>query len=161
MFNPIQTIGLSFTVAYVRGGKHNYGVHLSYAQIIPQTIQINDSLNGKMNGFNVSCNLIGIDITPKSSFSSIVLGAGFNAGRLRIASDAYRSQKNPFFAPALYFNPRFFIGHLAIGLRAEYQFDVTKTGWRSVNLSNKTTGFNPIDIRQTGLLTYLSVGWKF
>lgn len=161
LFKPIQTIGLSLTATYVRGGKHNFGIHLSYVQIIPQKINITDSLTGTINGFNFSYNIVGIDITPKSKFSSIVIGCGFNTGRLRITSDSYRAQKNPFFAPALFFNPRFFIGHIAIGLRAEYQFDISKKGWRSVNISNKLNTFSPSNLKQSGLLTHFTIGWKF
>lgn len=158
---PIQTIGASLTAAYVRGGTHIYGFHISYVQIIPQKIAINDSFNGAINGFNLSCNLLSIDLTPKSQCSSIMIGYGFNTGRLRITSDSYRSQKNPFFAPALFFNPRFFLGHIAVGLRAEYQFDISKKGWRSVNISNKVNTFSPSSLKQSGLLTHFTIGWKF
>ena len=160
-FEPIQSIGISLNVAYVREGEHNYGIHVSYSQIIPQKIQVNDTINGKINGFNFSWNFYGLDLTPKSKYSSIILGAGFNTGRLRIKSDSLRSQKNPFFAPAIFFNPRLFIGHFSFGFRADYQFDISKTGWRSVNLSNKTNTFSPLNLKQTGLITYLSLGWSF
>lgn len=158
---PIRTIGLSLTVAYFALGKHDYGMHLSYVQVIPQKMQVNDTMNGNINGFTFSCNISGIDITPESTYSSIIFGAGFNTGRLRITSNSYRAQKNPFFAPALYFNSRFFLGHITIGLRAEYQFDISKKGWRSVNISNKTTPFTLMGLRQSGLVTSFSVGWKF
>lgn len=158
---PVQTIGISLTAAYVREEKHNYGIHLSYSQIIPQKIQLNDSIAGKINGFNFSFNYYGIDITPKSTISSLMFGLGFNAGRLRIITDSYKGLKNPFFAPALFFNPRFFIGNFVIGLRADFQFDITSKNWRSVLISKKQTNISAPKFNQTALLTYFTLGWRF
>lgn len=158
---PIQSIGLNFNVAYVRERRHDFTIHFSYTQIIPQKIQLNDSITGYINGFNFSNNLYGIDLTPKSDFSSIVLGLGFNTGRLRIKTDEYRSLKNPFFAPSLFFNPRFFFGHFSMAIRTDYQLDISKTHWRNIKLSNKSSTLSAPNLKQTALLTYLSLGWRF
>lgn len=157
---PIQAIGISFTSTFLLWRLHNTGFHLSYSQVVAQKIAINDTLNGKVNGFNFSCNIIGYDLTPKSHVVSLVVGGGFNTGRLRITSENLRSQKNPFFAPTLFFNPRFFVGPVVIALRFEYQFDVSKKGWRSVNVSKELDGFLLNNFSHTGLLTYFSVGWN-
>lgn len=160
VLKPLQTFGLSLSVIYSQGNRYDFGVHSSYSQIIPQKINVNDTIEGIINGFNFSYSIYGINLTPKSKFSSIILGVGINTGRLRIKSDIYKSQKNPFFAPVLSFNPKFYLGKIVLGFRTEYQFDVSKKGWRSVNFTNREKSFPVLKFNQSGLITYFSIGWK-
>lgn len=160
--NPLQTIGLSLTGTIDADEvAHYYSTHLSYSQIIPQQFSINDSLSGKINGGFFSYNIIAYDFTPRSIFSSVLLGGGFNTGRLRVSADGYRSLRNPYFAPALFFNPRFFIKNIAISLRTEYQFDVSQKKWKPVRLSQKQERFDLENLNQSGLILNLCIGWKF
>lgn len=160
--NPLQTVGLSLTYTVdATSIAHYYSTHFSYSQIISQQFSINDSLSGKINGGIFSVNLLSYDLTPKSKFSSILLGGGFNTGRLRISTDGYRSMRNPYFAPALFFNSRFFIKHLAISIRTEYQFDVSQKRWKPVHFSRQGERFSLENLNQSGLVLNLCLGWKF
>jgi hypothetical protein len=159
---PLQTIGLSITYSMSEDlVSHKYSTHVSYSQIIPQQLSINDSLLGRINGGIFSFNIFGYDFTSKSKVSSVILGGGFNAGRLRVSADDYRSLKNPYFAPAVFFNPRFLIKRLAISFRAEYQFDVSKKRWKSMVFSQKGSSFELENLNQSGLILHLSLGWRF
>ena len=62
-------------------------------------------------------------------------GLGLNTGRLLIKSASYKTQKNPFFSPALFLNPRILIGKVVLGIRLDYQIDISRSSWRSVNVS--------------------------
>lgn len=156
---PVNSIGLSVSSFLLLNKKYTTGFHYSYAQILPHDININDTLIGRINGFNYSMSLASINVTPKSKFSNVSFGIGFNAGRLRMKADDRRSQKNPYFAPALFFNPRFFIGPVVIGLRAEFQVDISKSTWRSVNVNKDQMPFTINEFRQTGLIPSFSIGF--
>src|SRR5690554_8135183 len=43
IFNSIQTIGVSLSGIYSNGDKHSYAIHFSYAQVISQKINVNDT----------------------------------------------------------------------------------------------------------------------
>lgn len=156
--NPIHSVGFRTGAVIQTFNVIEYAFNMGYTQIIPQRIMVNDSLQGRINGCHFSLNYLGFDITPNSSYASILFGTGINFGRLRISTNAFKAQKNPFFAPTFYFNPRFFIGKFIIGLKAEYQFDISKRNWRSVLISQKEKGFNVESLRQTGLFFNLSLG---
>jgi len=158
--NPIQTVGFCVTSTFLLNKKYRYPGHMSYSQIIPQKVNVNDTLSGFIKGFNFSCVLWGLDLTPNSIVSNIGLSVGFNTGRIKISSRDYRTQKNPFFAPSIVFNPRFFIGRLVLAMRAEYQLDISKNGWRSVTVgvNEKTFEAQPFD--QSGLILSFLVGLR-
>ncbi|MCR9171397.1 MAG: hypothetical protein NXI10_02825 [bacterium] len=156
---PVNSVGLSVSSYYLANKKFQAGFHYSYAQILPHDINLNDTLTGRINGFNFSLSLASINVTPKSKHTNIAFGIGFNTGRLRMTAQNRRSQKNPYFAPALFFNPRFFLGRFVIGLRAEYQFDISRPTWRSVNVNADQTSFALSEFRQTGLIPSFSIGF--
>ena len=159
-WQPIQSVGFSMSAFYFMNSAFKNGFHYSYAQIIPQKIHLSDTLSARINGFNFSLSLASLNLTPRSKHTNISFGIGFNAGRLRMVSDGRRSQKNPYFAPALFFSPRFFLGRVVLGLRAEYQFDVSRKTWRSVNFSKEKPPFALDEFRQTGLIANFTVGWR-
>jgi hypothetical protein len=157
--NPIQTIGVSVSGAYTRTHRHDYAAHYSYSQVIPQQILLNDTLNCKINGFVLSVNLFGIDLLPKSKIANCIVGFGFNTGRFRISNNEYISQKNPFFSPTVFFQPKILIGPIVLSVRADYGFDISKSSWRSVQFTNKNNGMNLNPLKQTGGIIYFSIGW--
>jgi hypothetical protein len=159
-FQPVQSVGLQISTFEPSEGQFRLGNMVSYSQIIPQEVMINDTLNGTINGFNFGMTMLQYNLTPKAKWSIIAVGFGFNTGRMRMKNKEYRSQKNPYWAPALFFNPQFLIKRFAIGLSASYQFDVSRRGWRTLNISNKELDFELNEFRQTGLMANVSIGWK-
>lgn len=157
--NPIQTLGISFSGAYKRGERHDYAIHLSYSQVIPQQIIINDAIKSEINGFIFGLNMLGKDLLPRSKNANCIVGFGFNSGRLRVSSEGYKQQKNPFFSPTLSIQPKINIGPIALSIRYDYSFDISKSNWRSVNFTNKSNVLNLTPLKQTGGIIYLSMGW--
>lgn len=158
---PVQTVGITVSSFFYNSNKKRIGFHYSYDQIIPQDVNINDTLNARINGFNYGMSLASFDLISSSKVCSLPIGIGFNTGRLRMVSENRRSQKNPYFAPAVFFTPRFFIGNFVIGLRASYHFDISRKTWRSVNVNSDQTPFALDEFRQTGLIANFCIGFKF
>ncbi len=159
-FQPVQSVGFLINVFEPGEGKYRLGNLISYSQIVPQDIRINDTLNGKINGFNFGLSLIQVNLTPNVKWSFIGLGFGFNTGRMRITSEAYRSRKNPFWAPAIFFNPQFHINRFVIGIKTSYQFDITRRRWQPLKFSNKSQDFDLNEFRQTGFNANVCIGLK-
>ena len=159
---PIETIGLALNVTYVRNDERIYGMRLAYAVITPLELPlISDSINARVSGGHFSCLVPGMDLTPESRFSSVLLGWGFNAGRMTVRSDEYQSQKNPYFAPAILLNPKFFIRHLSLTFCVGYQFDISRRKWKDVLFAPDREQYDLPDFRQSGLNLSFGLGWKF
>ncbi len=126
---------------------------------LPQTITVNDSLDGKISGFNFGMTLVGVNLLPFSRHFSLYLGWGFNTGRLLVRANGYRAQKNPFFAPLVSFKPTVYFGRLALGVNAVYQWDISKRGFRPVNISNRSANFLLPTQKQSGLMLQFTLGW--
>ena len=159
-FSPVQTLGITVSSFTSSLSEQRFGFHYSYDQILPQDINLYDALSARINGFNFGISLASYDLTSKSKFCSLPIGIGFNTGRLRMASENRRSQKNPYFAPAVFFSPKFLIGDFVIGVRASYHFDISRQTWRSVNVNADQTPFTLNEFRQTGLIANLCIGFK-
>ena len=157
--NPIQTLGFSLSGAYTREQRHEYAVHYSYSQIIPQQIVLIDSINSIINGFVLGINMFGKDLFPKSNIANCIVSFGFNTGRFRISGNEYKQQKNPFFSPTLSIQPKIRIGPIVLSIRGDYGIDISKSNWRSVNFTNKNIGINLSPFKQTGGIIYFSIGW--
>lgn len=157
--NPIQTLGVSLSGAYTREHRHDYAIHFSYSQVIPQQILVNDSIKSKINGFVLGVNMFGIDLLPKSKIANCIVSLGFNTGRFRISGNEFKQQKNPFFSPTLSIQPKIRIGPIVLSVRGDYGFDISKSNWRSVNFTSKNIGINLNPLKQTGGIIYFSIGW--
>ena len=158
--HPIQTIGISLSGAYVRDKRHDYAVHYSYSQLLPQQITLFDTLNSHINGFIFSVNMLGKDLLPKSKNANCIIGLGFNTGRFRISGNDYKQQKNPFFSPTISLQPKLKLGSIVLSLRGDLSYDISKGNWRSLNFSTKTQRFDLKPFKQTGLMLYFSIGWE-
>ncbi len=162
VFNPIQTIGISFTQLVERNKTFDISnfetTYISYTQVIPQRFEINDSITGRINGGNFGMNIFSYNFELKPYKFYLFTGIGFKTGRLRISSPEYRAMVNPYFAPMIIIQPLIRFGPLAITLRGEYLFDVTKKDWKSVKLSKKSNLMEINEFRQTGLNISLCIG---
>ncbi len=110
--SAIEYVGLSFDVTYgdpLSGDElldsqesHSGGFRISYYQILPSGFNlIGDSARNILRG-GIFSYAMGADLAYRSKFSSVLLGFGFNSGRLvaRLSDNSLR--KNPFFAPAVF-----------------------------------------------------------
>lgn len=97
--------------------------------------------------------------TPRSRTLNLLCGTGFNTGRLLVKSKGFVSQKNPFFAPTIFLQPQLYVKHFRFSIKTEYQFDLSKVGWRSLNITKETAKFYLTPLRQSALIVNISIGW--
>jgi len=157
---PIQLIGLEFSGELsVTRGAYKYFGHLSYSQVVPQNVIINDSLRGNINGFIFSFSVFGWNLIPKSKIFNILLSGGFNTGRLRFSKNELLKQKNPFFSPNLTLHPKLAVGKVVLSLRADYEIDISSNRWRrTISAKGNTIPLNTFN--QSGATLFLCLGYK-
>jgi hypothetical protein len=139
--------------------EYTFYSHLIYSQIVPQTIQVKDTIKCKITGFvlGVAC---GKALITKSGLFSTFLYIGFNTGRLRMYGNELVNQKNPFFSPKVGLQPKIKLGRLAISFIIEYEYDISNSNWKRTYFSNNTkTNLN--SLRQTGITGQLGIGYVY
>jgi len=148
--NPVQLGGLQISDnKYVNKYLDYYGA-ISYRQVIPQNILV-QNITSKVNGFVFGLDY-GLSLGVSNKFK-VLVGIGFNTGRMKLHADNQIDLKNPFFSPKISIQPKLVIKKLVLSVRAEYDFDISKTDWRkrassstnTVILNNfKQSGFTPL-----------------
>lgn len=169
--NAIEYVGLSFDVTYgdpfngdeILDSKesHSAGFRVSFYQILPSYFRLSgDSTRNRLRGgiFSYAC---GADLTPKSRFSSVILGFGFNTGRIVAKLPDDSLIRNPFFAPAVSIDPKFFFGHFSLTFSLGYQWDISSRKWKDNKNSDTQSDHELPSIRLSGLSANAGVGWKF
>lgn len=157
---PISSIGIGLTGILVVNRKRRFPTSVHFNHLIPQKIALNDSIAGRVSGFNVGIPLTGWDVFSKKRWIDLILGAGFKTGRIRLFGDSRLEQINAYFAPCITIAPRFNFGKISLQFRAEYELDITRSRWRNVWFSNSPKAdLGPM--KSTGLSTSVSVGWVF
>lgn len=138
---PLNYLGLSITSSFKVNrrssfeGGYDFDGYLEYLHVIPQRITIQDSIEGKINGFNVGMTLAGIDLIKKERFD-LITSVGFNTGRVWMNGADDIKQKNPYFTPMVVVVPRVCIGRISIQLRCAYDFDITNKNWKRKGFSD-------------------------
>lgn len=153
--SPLQLVGIRACDYLHQGKKMDILQNFSYTQVLPHTIQVQDTIKGKITGCVWGIGIGGLLISRHLNFHYYI---GFNAGRLRMHGNELIRQKNPFFSPKAGIQPWFKFGRMAITAIVEYEYDVSKTSWRRTWFanSNKVT----VDrFRQTGLTAQLGVSF--
>jgi len=137
--SPVQMIGIGYSggFAFTRSSWLDFDGHLSYAQIVPHQLTINDSIKCNINGFVFSASLFGWDFFPKSKYFHLLFSGGFNTGRLRLGGNEWVRQKNPFFSPKLSLQPKIVIGKIILSVRADYEWDISSKNWRRTVFATK------------------------
>lgn len=147
-------VGFSVSESTSLNRKYNTDSHLDFLYMLPTTNQYTDSLKYKLGGFYIGFD-IGNDLFPKTKAFDLLLGLGFNAGRMKIlrqdltVSEDFYKYKNPYFAPKLTLEARVIIAkRLSLSVRGELQYDVTNSKWKRKQASlellkgSKATGYN-------------------
>jgi hypothetical protein len=123
---PVQLGGVAISDNYTVNKYVDYYGHISYCQVIPQTIQL-QNINCQINGFVFGVDY-GISVGTSKNFK-VLIGGGFNTGRLRLYESSQIDLKNPFFSPKICLQPKIAIKKLVLSIRAEYDFDISNTAW--------------------------------
>ncbi|MBS1635781.1 MAG: hypothetical protein JST26_07635 [Bacteroidetes bacterium] len=132
--------------------------HTSFQYFIPTNIQ-SDSLRFSLSGFNAGFDF-GKDLLYKSKKLDLLVCIGFKGGRLKLMredqlSHAKSYYTNPYLAPLILIEPKAILGPLCISLKAEYLFDISKTGWKHKSKNMPDIPYS----RFTGALLQLSLGY--
>ena len=150
---PVQLIGVGISDNYKVGSHLDCYGHISYSQVIPQIIQL-PGINCKLTGF-----VLGLDygLSIGSKAFKVLLGTGFNTGRLKIYENNQVDEKNPFFSPKICIQPKLAIWKIVLSVRGEYEFDVSKSGWRKTFFSSNNQVILA-NLRQSCYTVLFSIG---
>jgi hypothetical protein len=150
---PVQLAGIAISDNYFVNQHFEYYGHISYCQVIPQTIQLPNT-NCKISGF-----VFGVDygISVGSKIFKLLIGAGFNTGRLKLSAKDQIDLKNPFFSPKVCIQPKIAIKKFVISVRAEYDLDISNTKWyKTSSKSVNTVGVS--NFKQTCFTPFFCIG---
>lgn len=157
---PLTFLGIGVTTVLMVNRKFTFPAEICFSHLIPQSIELSDSVSGRLSGFNVGLPLAGYDLFNNSRNVDLLFGTGFNAGRIRLFGDARLEQVNAYFAPYFSFSPRFVIGKVVVRLRMMFEFDITRSSWRNVWFSSSPkVDLGPM--KSSGLSSSISIGWVF
>lgn len=157
--SPVQLIGIGYSGCFeVTRGSYNYVGHISYEQVIPQQLIINNTIKCNLNGFILSVSVLGWDFFPKSKNFHVLFTGGFNTGRLRLGGNELVRQKNPFFSPMISLQPKIAIGKIILSIRGDYEWDVSRKNWRRTLFANKNK-INLDTYKQTGASIFFCFGF--
>ncbi len=154
---PLQMISPGYSGYYNINREASCYGHFLYNYIIPQPVRINDSIHCKITGFVFSLAFGGALESENQHFLTMFY-IGFNTGRLRLYGDEQVRQKNPFFSPKIGIQPKLLIGKFIVTLIAEAEYDVSKPGWRRLNVANKDKT-DIANFRQSGITTLIGVSY--
>lgn len=152
--SPIQLGGIQVSDnKYVNRYLDFYGA-ISYRQVIPQSILIQNS-SPKLNGFVFGLDY-GLSLGISNKFK-VLVGIGFNTGRIKLYQSGQIDQKNPFFSPKISIQPKVSIKKLVLSLKGDYEMDVSNTAWSKVSKSSSNS-VSLINFKQSGFTTLFCIG---
>ena len=156
---PVSYVGIGITGHFItlRGEQGDHDGNLYYAQILPQVIRLNDTLNANISGFNFGFTVEGIDLFSKSRVFDAIICFGANTGRYKLSNAIYSTQKNPYFSPKIALLPRFVIGKIILLFNIAYETDISSKNWRPTYFS-KLPKNNLEKTSVTGLTIMAGIG---
>lgn len=94
-----------------------------------------DSLESKLWAWRLGAG-IGVDFLSRKKNMDLNLTIGANWGyyHLSITKDSKEKFYNPYFAPKVSLDYRIVVWKIAIGIHSEYQFDVSKSTWKTESI---------------------------
>jgi hypothetical protein len=163
---PISYVGLSITGffqastgVFSKKAWRNFCGQINFSQVIPQEIAINDSIAGKLTGFNFGSSVYGFDIFPNVGAFDLMMDLGFNAGRLRIYGSSLIKLKNPYLAPSIGITSRINIKRISMHIRGSYDYDITKKNWRRTFFS-RTEKVTISETKLSGIMIFAGIGYN-
>lgn len=153
---PLQFAGIGYSGALETNRTYTFYGQMSYCQILPQSFYVHDSLKCTLGGFIYSAFVWGKRLNLNQF--NVLLSLGFNTGRLRLYDGEFANQKNPFFSPKISLQPKLALWRLVLSVRADYEFDISRPGWRRTLFSKGPT-IELDRLRQSGLTLFFCLGW--
>lgn len=131
----VATVGLNLKYIYKVNRKGTADYNWNFDYFLPQTVTSASASSYTLKGYQWGTMMYGKDILHHSRHFDLILGGGFNVGKYKLNENngvQATEFKNKFFAPKLTSEFRIILGQtVAIGARAEYQWDTTARSWSS------------------------------
>ncbi|MFO0356285.1 MAG: hypothetical protein ACK50A_04965 [Sphingobacteriaceae bacterium] len=162
--DPVSTIGftlpngLYLNTAFLNKIYLELDIKLSYNQIIPKIIRIQDTINCSLNGFYATSNF-GVDIFRKKKKFHLIAIIGLDVGRLKIYNNDFINQTNPFIAPKIGLQPKLKFSKVLLTMSLEYSQDLSNFSWTKKGSHNDVITLNKLN--QSGIVTTIGVGYCF
>ena len=155
-----NAISLVFSGYGDSGSKEGKGAYalVSYVQIIPKKILINDSLDATLGGIYCS-GMRGFDLLNKNYDLDLVIFLGLEFGRLRLYGNSLLRKKNGYFAPKIEIQPKIKLKRLVIGGAIGYGYDISNSNWKDTWFS-KDKSYSLNKLRQSGFSWQVFLGWS-
>jgi len=153
---PVQTIGIGLSGSYVRNKRHPIATHYTYSKVVPQKIQLSDTISCIINGNSFSANF-GYDFFQKSKIANLLFTFGYSFGKLKLTSENWKWKKNGFFSPNISLQPKIKIKLLSLSLRVDYNFDTSHTYWKAKYKINQEK-YILETFRQSGISVFICIG---
>jgi hypothetical protein len=138
-FSSAMSIGLDYgghfsTTRYNAGTCSLYSFHM----LMPQRISsANDSIEFLMKGYAAQFDLLNLDFVETQKIT-VTIGLAWAFGRVKLVQETRGGSSsfyNSYFGPQLRTEFTGWIGkHLAVGVRAAYRHDWTRTGWKATGM---------------------------
>ena len=155
---PVQVIAFGPSGHFPSSrSKYFYG-HILFNSVLPQKVQLNDSINCRINGFVFSVAWgLGLATADKKFITMAYIG--FNTGRIRFSGNELVRQKNPYISPKIGIQPKLVLNKFSITFIAEAEYDISKTNWRRLNIATgEKTALAPF--RQSGITAMIGVSYR-
>jgi hypothetical protein len=162
--DPVSTIGLTLpnglylNTAFLNKIWLELDIKLSYNQIIPKTIRVQDTINCSLNGFYATSNF-GVDLFRKKKTFHLIVFLGLDAGRIKISNKDFINQTNPFVSPKIGIQPKIKFSKLLITMSLEYSQDLSNYSWTKKGSSSDNITLNKFN--QSGIVTSIGLGYCF
>lgn len=153
-------LGFSFEEMFMTGREGYFDGHLTYQFILPKSYDFSDTINYKLLGFQLGMDY-GKDLFPECQPFDLLIGIGFNTGRLRLLQkdirieNKYLTYANPFLSPKIRIEPKIVIKRIVFSIKLEYMYDISNPNWNVKDSRLSTIGTS----KSTGYSVQLSLGW--
>lgn len=151
------SIGMIEHFSVSRG--YSFPGYFIFSYLLPTKIELNDSINEKLKGFNLKFSVAGQNVINKKHFE-IFFVEGLEVGRLKIVNDKNDKLKNGLLAPYFGIVLRLTISRFTCFAVSQFNYDFSASKWKKTWFSKKQDeqipGFN-----QTGMVFSFGIKYRF
>ncbi len=131
----VRLVGLNFKALTEVNRKHKYDSNFSFDYVLPTTYMSTSATRSfDIKGYQWGMMILGNDLLYKKKNVDLIFGTGLNAGKFKLHEDNETTTVdffNKFLAPKLTSEFRLIFGKMCVGIRAEYQYDISNKSWKS------------------------------
>lgn len=155
---PMFLVGITISDHFARNAGSAFR-KVTFNQIMPQSISVNDTINTKIRGFICGAGA-GSNLFRKSKKFHLYLGLGVNVGRIKLYKKDYINKLIPIITPKLIMKPTFFFNRFYVDLNIEYDYDFINSKWKNIG-DNQYNSISINKINYTSLTTTFGIGCFF